>query len=241
MSPRAPALRLSVSLVSIAAVFVVAITSSPCRNGLKFSGGFGRQRCLMLPFLCCVIPHRSGGLGLPSLLCQLFIEGDVPEVVFFQAIEGSRSSIRVPCSAMSVEEEILGVATAGGIRVWSWQRTGAIRGRASSRAVEQGSVSGRAGTGRSVGRLSSAAFSSAPNVLRGIHVLHGPSDGWQLLLGYGEGLPEGSVFWELWLCMDYLSGDAGAGTSACPQVLVLVPGHRSDLLDTDGPFVPPCP
>lgn len=84
VSPRAPALRLSVSLVSIAAVFVVAITSSPCRNGLKFSGGFGRQRCLMLPFLCRVIPHRSGGLGLPSLLWQLFIEGDVPEVMFFQ-------------------------------------------------------------------------------------------------------------------------------------------------------------
>lgn len=38
----------------------------------------------MLPFLCRVIPHRSGGLGLPSLLWQLFIEGDVPEVMFFQ-------------------------------------------------------------------------------------------------------------------------------------------------------------
>lgn len=38
----------------------------------------------MLPFLCRVILCRSGGLGLPSLLYQLFIEGDVPEAVFFQ-------------------------------------------------------------------------------------------------------------------------------------------------------------
>lgn len=72
-------------------------------------------------------------------------------------------------------------------------------------------------------------------------MLRGPSDGWQLLLGYGEALLEGTVFWELWLCVDYLRGDAGAGTSACPQDLVLVPGHRSDLLDSHGPFVPPCP
>lgn len=72
-------------------------------------------------------------------------------------------------------------------------------------------------------------------------MLRGPSDGSQLLLGTGEALPEGSVFWELWLCVDYLSGDAGAGTSACPQDLVLVPGHRSDLLDSHGPFVPHYP
>lgn len=31
-----------------------------------------------------------------------------------------------------------------------------------------------------------------------------------------EGLPEGSVFRELWLCMGYHSGKAGASTLACP-------------------------
>lgn len=74
------------------------------RNGLGFLGGFGRQRCLVLTFLCCVILHRGRGFGLLWLLYQLFSKEDVPEALFFQsqpATKGSRSSVWVPCSARS--------------------------------------------------------------------------------------------------------------------------------------------
>lgn len=45
-------------------VTTVALTLNPSRNGLELSGGFGRQRCLVLTFLCRVILYCSGGLGL---------------------------------------------------------------------------------------------------------------------------------------------------------------------------------
>lgn len=57
-----------------------------------------------------------------------------------------------------------------------------------------------------------------------------------------EGLPEGSVFWELWVCMDYHSGEASASTLASPLAgLQLFPLSialtYSDLLEIHGPFV----
>lgn len=43
---------------------------------------------------------------------------------------------------------------------------------------------------------------------------------WWLQAGSGdaESLPEGSVFQELWLCMDYYSREAGVSAVTCPHL-----------------------
>lgn len=98
-------------------VTAVALILRPTRNGLEPSGGFGKQRCLMLTFLCRVILYCSGALGLLWLLYQLFIKGDVPEALFFQsqlAVEGNRRGMWI---LRSTESSVLIIPSLGHLSV----------------------------------------------------------------------------------------------------------------------------